>query len=169
MTKSDITDNQGLWFIKEIIVHHVSMDISPQIHRFGNGPVSFECLFQAVVGTPDCQIASQWPVLMSLAKSYGQSVARSNGKSLAKSYGQSVARSNGKSLAKSYDQSVARSNGKSLAKSYGQPVARSNGKSLAKSYGQSVARFNVQKKALANSVDPDETPDDAASGMNGFS
>ncbi|KAH3853550.1 hypothetical protein DPMN_096077 [Dreissena polymorpha] len=32
MTKSGITDNQGLWFIKEIIarVHHVSMDISPQ-------------------------------------------------------------------------------------------------------------------------------------------
>ncbi|KAH3695143.1 hypothetical protein DPMN_082599 [Dreissena polymorpha] len=33
MTKSGIADNQGLWFIKEIIatVHHVSMDISPQL------------------------------------------------------------------------------------------------------------------------------------------
>ncbi|KAH3778274.1 hypothetical protein DPMN_179729 [Dreissena polymorpha] len=33
MTKSDITDNQGLWFIKEIIarVHNVSMDICPQV------------------------------------------------------------------------------------------------------------------------------------------
>ncbi|KAH3692253.1 hypothetical protein DPMN_191609 [Dreissena polymorpha] len=33
MTKSDITDNQGLWFIKEIIarVHHLSIDqLSPQ-------------------------------------------------------------------------------------------------------------------------------------------
>ncbi|KAH3891017.1 hypothetical protein DPMN_015108 [Dreissena polymorpha] len=29
MTKSDITDNQGLWFIKKIIarVHHVPIDI----------------------------------------------------------------------------------------------------------------------------------------------
>ncbi|KAH3884575.1 hypothetical protein DPMN_008558 [Dreissena polymorpha] len=40
MTKSDITDNditnnQGLWFIKEITarVHHVSMDMSPQFHE----------------------------------------------------------------------------------------------------------------------------------------
>ena len=38
MTKSDIADQQGLWFIKEIIatVHHVSMYISPQVSNETN-------------------------------------------------------------------------------------------------------------------------------------